>query len=413
MRDEPGVPVATSVAETRLERRHGVIDVVRGVSIVLVVLLHVQIRIPLQKTWLFQAAPAELWHLLCRNGNAGVRMFFVVSGFLITTNSLRRWGSLHRIDARHFYRLRFARIAPTLVVLLAVLSLLHLAGANGYIIDTERWSLGRALLAASTFHLNWLEASRNAYLPASWDVLWSLSVEEVFYLLFPLGAILYRWRPAGHTLLLGLVLVGAWVRCTLVDAPMWQSKGYLPCADALALGCFTAIISHDKPIPQRIVQVLLWSGAALTLAVLTYAHLPQLRYFTDRDLHLTPLALGTAALMVAGARVTLGPNIATCLRPLLACGRLSYEIYLTHAFVVLTAVAGFRALGEPPAAVYPLLAAILTLSWALGAGVERWLSAPANRRLRGERSALSSAPSSAPRPKERVASAPTHAPASE
>lgn len=384
MRDEPSVPVATRVAAASLERRHGVIDLVRGVSIVLVVLLHVQIRIPLQKTWLFQAAPSELWHLLCRNGNAGVRMFFVVSGFLITSNSLRRWGSLHRLDVRRFYRLRFARIAPTLVVLLAVLSLLHLGGVSGYVIDPQRWSLGRALLAASTFHLNWLEASRNAYLPASWDVLWSLSVEEVFYLLFPLGALLYRWRTAGHALLLGLVVVGAWVRWTLVDEPMWQSKGYLPCADALALGCFTAIISHGKPFPPRTVQALLWGGATLTLAVLTYAHLPQLRYLADRDVHLTALAIGTAALMVAGVRVTLGAKAATCLRPLMACGRLSYEIYLTHAFVVLGAVAWFRARGEPPAAVYPLVAATLTLSWALGAAVERWLSAPANRWLRGE-----------------------------
>jgi peptidoglycan/LPS O-acetylase OafA/YrhL len=386
-RDGPGVPVATSVAATTPEGRHGVIDVVRGVSILLVVLLHVQIRIPLQKTWLFQAAPAELWHLLCRNGNAGVRMFFVVSGFLITTNSLRRWGSLHRLDVRRFYRLRFARIAPTLAVLLAVLSLLHLGGVGGYVIDTTRASLARALLAASTFHLNWLEASRNFYLPAAWDVLWSLSVEEAFYLLFPLGALLYRFRLAGHALLLGLVLLGAWVRCTLVDEPMWQSKGYLPCADALALGCITAIVSHGKAISRRLVQALLWGGGALTLAVLTYAHLPQLAFFTDRDLHLTLLAVGTAALMVAGVRVTLGAKAATCLRPLSACGRLSYEIYLTHAFVVLAAVAWFRALGQPPAAVYPLLAGVLSVSWALGAGVERWLSAPANRWLRGERSA--------------------------
>jgi peptidoglycan/LPS O-acetylase OafA/YrhL len=385
MRDEPGVPVATSGAAASLEQRHVVIDAVRGVSIVLVVLLHVQLRIPLQKTWLFQAAPSELWHLLCRNGNAGVRMFFVVSGFLITTNSLRRWGSLARLDVRRFYRLRFARIAPALAALLLVLCLLHLGGVEGYVIDPSRWSLGRALLAAATFHINWLEASRNAYLPASWDVLWSLSVEEVFYLLFPLGALLFRWPLAGHTLLLGLIALGAWVRCRLVDAPMWQSKGYLPCADALALGCYAAIVSHGHALPRWLVRTLVWGGGALTLAVLTYAHLPQLRYLTDRDLHLTVLALGTAALMVAGVRVRVSAITTRWLRPLLACGRLSYEIYLTHAFVVLGAVAWFRAQGQPPAAVYPLLAAILVASWALGAAVERWLSAPANRWLRGKR----------------------------
>ncbi|HVZ31978.1 MAG TPA: acyltransferase family protein, partial [Polyangiaceae bacterium] len=131
-------------------------------------------------------------------------MFFVISGFLITTNSLGRWGSLPAVDARRFYQLRFARIAPTLAMLLAVLSVLHLAGVEGYTINTERATLPRALLAAATFHLNWFEAVRGFYLPPSWDVLWSLSVEESFYLIFPLACAAYRWPRVGQALLLGL-----------------------------------------------------------------------------------------------------------------------------------------------------------------------------------------------------------------
>ena len=364
--------------------RYAVVDVIRGVSILLVILRHVQIRIPLQKTEFFQAAPVELWRLLCTNGNDGVRMFFVVSGFLITTTSLQRWGSLARLDARRFYQLRFARIAPTLGALLAVLSVLHLVGIDGYVIDITRASLPRALLAASTFHLNWLEAHRSFYLPACWDVLWSLSVEEAFYLLFPLAALVYRWPPAGHALLLGLFAAGAWVRCALIAEPMWQSKGYLACADALAIGCFAAIISHGRALSGAVARALLCVGGAVCLAVLVYAKAPQLRYFSDRDLHLTLLSLGTASLMVGGVRVTVGSTAAAWLRPLIACGRLSYEIYLAHGFVVLAAVSWFRARGEPPGAVYPLVGTVLALSWCLGAAVERWLSAPANRWLRGK-----------------------------
>ena len=152
------------------EHRVAVIDLVRGVAILLVILRHLQLRIRLEHTALFEAAPTALWRLLCTNGNDGVRMFFVVSGFLITTHSLRRWGSLPAIDIRRFYQLRFARIVPTLAVLLVVLSLLHLAGIEGYTIDTERASLWRALLAAGAIHVNWLEAARNFYLPASWDL---------------------------------------------------------------------------------------------------------------------------------------------------------------------------------------------------------------------------------------------------
>jgi peptidoglycan/LPS O-acetylase OafA/YrhL len=364
-------------------RRYPVVDLIRGVSILLVILLHVQIRIPMEKTWLFQAAPVELWRLLFRNGNDGVRMFFVVSGFLITSTSLQRWGSLPRLDTRRFYQLRFARIAPTLGVLLAVLSVLHLAGVEQYVIDTRRASLPRALLAAMTFHLNWLEASRDFYLPACWDVLWSLSVEEAFYVLFPLVALAYRRPLMGHALLLGLFAAGAWVRCTLLNERMFQSKGYLSCADAIALGCFTAIVSHRRQLSRPVVHALLYAGGALSFAVLVYGKAPQVAYFSSRGLHLTLLSLGTACLMVAGARVTIGSFTAALLRPLLAYGRSSYEIYLTHAFVVLTAVSWFRARGEPPDAVYPLLAAVLALSWCLGAAVERWFSAPANRWLRG------------------------------
>ena len=55
-------------------------------------------------------------------------------------------------------------------------------------------------------------------------------------------------------------------------------------------------------------QALVWGGGALSLAVLTEAHLPQLRYLTDRDLHLTALALGTAALPSAAAGTRSGTS---------------------------------------------------------------------------------------------------------
>ena len=64
-----------------------------------------------------------------------------------------------------------------------------LTGAPGFVV--ARTSLGRALFAALTFHLNQLEIAVG-YLPAAWDVLWSLSLEEVFYLAYPL---LLRFAP--------------------------------------------------------------------------------------------------------------------------------------------------------------------------------------------------------------------------
>ena len=160
------------------------IDVLRGVSIVAVVVHHINIHMGASESVLAKALPRQVAATLFWNGANGVTVFFAISGFLITTMAIRRWGALSQVRIADFYRLRFARIVPLLVALLAVLSVLHLARVPWFVINPERSTLPRALLAAATFHINWLESQRG-YLPPNWDVLWSLSVEEVFYLFFP------------------------------------------------------------------------------------------------------------------------------------------------------------------------------------------------------------------------------------
>ncbi len=62
---------------------------------------------------------AELMRRLCRNGNYGVTIFFVISGFLITSTTLSRFGDLKQVNLRTFYSFRFARIIPNLALMLA------------------------------------------------------------------------------------------------------------------------------------------------------------------------------------------------------------------------------------------------------------------------------------------------------
>ena len=70
--------------------------------------------------------PHQLVSSLVWNGQQGVQMFFVISGFLITSTSIRRWSSPASLNIRSFYLLRFARIAPLMLLVLLLLSTMHL-----------------------------------------------------------------------------------------------------------------------------------------------------------------------------------------------------------------------------------------------------------------------------------------------
>jgi peptidoglycan/LPS O-acetylase OafA/YrhL len=374
----------TGLANRRISvRRNPYIDALRGLSIVLVVVLHVQIRVRFQDSFLFRHFHEVVWAFLCRNGQNGVRIFFVISGFLITSTSLARWGSLERVDIRRFYQLRVARIAPLLVALLVLLSVLHLLELPGYTIDPSKASLGRALFSALTLHLNWLEA-QVGYLPASWDVLWSLSVEEAFYLFFPLACLALRRAPGRRALLmLGVLLIVAGPLFRAFEQnKLWNDKGYLASFDAIALGCLAALLTQHWTVPRRGLLPLALVGGTSSVAVLLLERQPLFMPLNRAGLTETILALGVAALLVAASRAEDPQRAARWLRPLTACGRLSYEIYLTHVFVVLTAVSVFKYNDLPIDAAPLMLAIVLGVSWALGALVERYVSSPSNQRLR-------------------------------
>ena len=120
-----------------------------------------------------------------------------------------------------------------------------LAHVTGYVISPKVSTLPRALLAALTFHLNYLEAARG-WLPANWDVLWSLSVEEIFYLFFPLACLaLLRFERGVYlfvALLVAFVVMGPFARTVWAWNDIWQEKSYLGGMDAIAMGCLTALL---------------------------------------------------------------------------------------------------------------------------------------------------------------------------
>jgi peptidoglycan/LPS O-acetylase OafA/YrhL len=367
-----------AIANDHALRRNTGIDLLRGFSILLVVLHHIGLRIPLRKTALLDVLPRKLLSALNFNGYEAVFIFFVISGFLIAGNALRRSGSLSNIDLRAFYARRFSRIAPCLVLLVAVLSLLHLAGAPDYTIDRAGQSLPRAVVAALGFHLNWYEGM-TGYLPGNWDVLWSLSIEEVFYLGFPIVCLLTRriWVLAAMLLLLALSL--PWTHAALADNEIWQEKAYLPGMAAIATGVLGALIVQRWHGVSRGITWALGIFGALGLYFVMFEG--KLLWETMHDGYMLVLTAASLCLVLASAWTT-GVTLRRGLGWLRSWGRLSYEIYLTHMFAVYATVRIFKATGGDMSLGFLWYVPALVFCWLLGNLVERYVSTPAERWLR-------------------------------
>jgi peptidoglycan/LPS O-acetylase OafA/YrhL len=127
--------ILTAVERERSWRRLDGVDLLRGLAIFFVLMNHVNMRLLGAHVPYTRGLPAQFVSSLVWNGQYGVQMFFVVSGFLITSTTLRRWGSISEVNVRDFYRLRFARIAPLLLLLLVVLSGLDLMHVKGFVVS--------------------------------------------------------------------------------------------------------------------------------------------------------------------------------------------------------------------------------------------------------------------------------------
>lgn len=303
-------------ATLKSAERNDHIDNLRGLSIFLVAFLHSMSVLHLH----FHIIPNWIATLVARNGYYGVTIFFVISGFLITSNSMRRFGSPGSVNPGEFYLMRFARIYPLLFVVctsLLILDLLKVEGLTG----TPDINIWLAYWTALTFQFNWFFILLPNQSLAAWQPLWSLAIEELFYILFPMACMGLKRTRFIALLLVILIVQGALSRLGYRSIYNWSG-----CADALALGCLAALIA-DRFRWARLPQ---WPGAALRWLGVGLIAFEYFHQSIEADFAFGPsfIALG-AALCLIGTSKSSRTGLAL-FRPVGFLGRRSYEIYLIH-----------------------------------------------------------------------------------
>lgn len=224
------------------------LDGFRATSILLVIASHLTLEHPVPLLWRVQY------------GKLGVRVFFVISGFLITSLLLKERQKTGNISLSGFYLRRLFRIAPAYYVFLAAITLLIPTG----------------LVVANYANVGFAAIYLNDYTFEGGTVghTWSLAVEEQFYLLWPLLLVLSR-RP--ERVCLGVLLVAPVFRL-LSSYQLWPSNAELAfecVCDSLATGCLLALWRERlwESLAYRTVVSSRWviaipSGTLLVLAVL-------------------------------------------------------------------------------------------------------------------------------------------------
>ncbi len=224
-------------------------------------------------------------------GMTGVTMFFVLSGYLITSLLREEQARTHRIGLVAFYSRRALRLMPAFAAVVTFVILVGIAG--GW---RPGWQLG--VVGSVAYVQNWLYAAGLQLGPLGHT--WSLSIEEQFYLLWPLALMLLPLRWLAPTIALLIVAAVAWRAAFTYPMDLGPTIGHV---DALVAGAAVAI--WGRRLPQ-------WTGVVALSVVLGLA-------FTPFAGTLEIAVAATAVIIMAAPRA---------LAPLAAAGRRSYSAYL-------------------------------------------------------------------------------------
>ena len=264
-------------------------------------------------------------HLLVPFGPAhqGVRLFFVISGFLITGILLKQRDESHQTlwqKLRIFYVRRSIRIWPIYYLTLGAAFAVNLASVR----DSALWHFA--------YLSNFYYMKVGSWDPAVTGHLWSLSVEEQYYLLWPAIVLLIPDRRLVWVLAGGAATAVLYRWIMTLTSVAYPDIGTPAALDALCMGGALALAKHAG-IPYRSLRPYLWSAlisALVAIAILEHSGSASAKFVLVDFC----FAVVFTAIVAAADHGVKGP-LKTIFesRPILYIGRISYGIYLYHLFV--------------------------------------------------------------------------------
>ncbi|MFK4115541.1 acyltransferase family protein [Microbacterium sp. NPDC006705] len=322
----------------------------------------------------------HLWPGRLPGGFIGVDVFFVISGYLITAHLMREAGRSGKVRLGAFWARRARRLLPASMLVLVVCAV-----AVVTIVPMAQWELALGQIAAAAIYgVNWLLMAQatdyftSANSPSPVTHFWSLSVEEQFYLVWPLlivtAFLLARGSRRRGAMLTSVILGGVFVASLVYSIAISGSQpsvayfSTLTRAWEFAAGGLLALALAKAQLPARAsvwASWLGWSGLALSTVII----LPETVF--PGWIALVPVV--STLLVIAARSGTGGPNLndASGFAPVQFIGDISYSLYLWHwPLIILTPFVLGRELGDLSRI------AVLVLSVVLAWASKRWIEDP-------------------------------------